>query len=70
MAHKCRQEGLPNPSSTPVHCHTLHAIFVDGTGLLSGPDRLGQQPFDTLLANAPAPTIALSANADIRREGG
>ena len=38
-----------------VHGDALHAVPVDGTGPLPGPDRLRQQPFDPLLAEPPTP---------------
>ena len=38
-----------------VDRHPLHAVPVDGTGPVPGPDRLGQQPFDPLLADPPTP---------------
>ena len=38
-----------------VDGHALGAVLIDDAGLLPGLDRLGQQPFDTLLADPPPP---------------
>jgi hypothetical protein len=38
-----------------VDGHALGAVLINNTGLLSGPDSLGQPPFDTLLPNPPTP---------------
>ncbi len=38
-----------------IDSHAPDAVCVDGPGLLASPDRLGQQPFDTLFPD-PAPT--------------
>jgi hypothetical protein len=38
-----------------VDGHALGAVLINHPGFLSGPDSLGQQPFDTLLANPPPP---------------
>lgn len=36
-----------------VDGHAPGAVLIDHAGLLPGPDRLGQQPFDTFLADPP-----------------
>jgi len=39
-----------------VDGHALDAVLIDHAGFLPGPDRLGQQPFDTFLADTPPPS--------------
>jgi len=45
--------------------HALDAVFVDRTGLLPGPDRPGQQPFDAVRRHART-NGALPPNSPIR----